>query len=293
MRILDKQKSTLPLEKLGFSERNLYLYRRNIHTPYGLVLHVGPTGSGKSMTLYSALSEIYRPELNIQTAEDPIEYTLPGINQLQVKPDIGLTFGRVLRSYLRQDPDVILVGEIRDLETAHIAIEAAMTGHLLLSTLHTNDAASTMMRLLEMGIEPFLISSSLVMVCAQRLLRRLCRHCCEAYTPDSEEQYLVGLDKPTTLYQPVGCEQCNHLGYKGRVGIHEILVPNDEIRQMMTQSGITSDIIKQTAVQSCEMTTLYWDGMDKVRQGITSVDEVLTRVRPDDFDSRPEWLKTD
>lgn len=193
LRILDKQRAVLPLEKLGFSPNILRTYRQVIQTPQGMILHVGPTGSGKSLTLYSALNEIQKPEINIQTIEDPIEYTLDGINQLQVHKEIGLTFARALRSFLRQDPDVILVGEIRDRETADIAVGASLTGHLLLSTLHTNDTASAITRLIEMGIEPYLISSSLLGVCAQRLLRRLCTRCREAFNPTERERSLVGI----------------------------------------------------------------------------------------------------
>ncbi|HEY5551227.1 MAG TPA: ATPase, T2SS/T4P/T4SS family, partial [Opitutaceae bacterium] len=191
LRILDKQKSTLPLSMLGFSPSNLARYRECIRQPYGMILHCGPTGSGKSMTLYSALNEISSPELVIRTAEDPIEYTLAGINQMQMNRHIGLTFAAALRSFLRQDPDIILVGEIRDKETANIAVEAALTGHLLLSTLHTNDAPSTVARLTDMGIEPFMISSSLLCVCAQRLMRRLCKTCRIGYTPEGREAEIL------------------------------------------------------------------------------------------------------
>jgi type IV pilus assembly protein PilB len=290
MRIIDKQKSTLPLETLGFSSRNLELYRTLISSPYGMILHVGPTGSGKSMTLYSALNELKRPEINIQTAEDPIEYTLPGINQLQVHPEIGLTFARALRSYLRQDPDVILVGEIRDKETAHIAVEAALTGHLLLSTLHTNDAATTLTRFLEMGMEPFMISSSILMICAQRLVRTLCHHCRESYTATPLELRQLGLEANDyqMLYRPGGCEKCHGLGYKGRTGVHELLIPTNRIRTALNTAGMTSDELKKLAVEE-GMTTLYWDAMDKVRQGITTLSEALATVRPDEFDSKPPW----
>ncbi|MGE0823894.1 MAG: ATPase, T2SS/T4P/T4SS family [Candidatus Binatia bacterium] len=292
MRILDKQKAVMPLAQLGFSARHLAIYRDKIETPYGMILHVGPTGSGKSMTLYAALNEVQTPEINIQTVEDPIEYTLAGINQMQIHREIGLTFQRALRSYLRQDPDVILVGEIRDRETAEIAIEAALTGHLLLSTLHTNDASSTVTRFLEMGIEPFMVSSSLVLVCAQRLLRRLCKECKEPYQPNDEEKQLVGvdLDSDITIHRAKGCVKCNSTGYKGRVGIHEILVPNDEMRKAINQHGITSEALKRMAIEMCDMTTLYWDAMEKVRQGITSVEEALANVRRDEFDSRPHWM---
>lgn len=292
MRILDKQKAVMPLTNLGFSTRNLTLYRDKIETPYGMILHVGPTGSGKSMTLYAALNEVQTPEVNIQTCEDPIEYTLAGINQMQIHREIGLTFQRALRSYLRQDPDIILVGEIRDKETAEIAIEAALTGHLLLSTLHTNDAPSTVTRFIEMGIEPFMVSSSLVLICAQRLLRRLCKECKEEYAPNSDERQLIGVDYDTevTLHRAKGCSACNGTGYKGRVGIHEILVPDDAMRKAINQHGITSEALKRMAIETTDMTTLYWDAMEKARQGITSVEEALANVRRDEFDSRPRWM---
>jgi type IV pilus assembly protein PilB len=292
MRILDKQKAVMPLANLGFSSRNLTLYRDKIETPYGMILHVGPTGSGKSMTLYAALNEVQTPEVNIQTCEDPIEYTLAGINQMQIHREIGLTFQRALRSYLRQDPDIILVGEIRDKETAEISIEAALTGHLLLSTLHTNDAPSTVTRFIEMGIEPFMVSSSLVLVCAQRLLRRLCKECKEEYEPNNDEKQLVGvdLDMDITLHRAKGCSTCNGTGYKGRIGIHEILVPDDAMRKAINQHGITSEALKRMAIESTDMTTLYWDAMEKVRQGITSIEDALANVRRDEFDSRPRWM---
>jgi len=292
MRIIDKQKSVLPLEKLGFSKRNLDLYREKITAPYGMVLHVGPTGSGKSMTLYAALNEIKSDTINIQTAEDPIEYTLPGINQLQTKKEIGLTFSRALRSFLRLDPDVILVGEIRDHETAEIAIEASLTGHLLLSTLHTNDAPSTVTRFIEMGIEPYMVSSSLLMVCAQRLLRRLCPDCKEAYTPDEAQAKFVGgrEDEKLTLYKAKGCDKCNQAGYRGRTGVHEILTPTDEMRAAIVQKGVTAETLKKMAVDA-GMTTLFWDSMEKVRAGLCSVEDALANVRPDEFDSKPKWMR--
>jgi len=292
MRILDKRKAVLPLTDLGFSERHFRIYRELLATPYGMILHVGPTGSGKSMTLYAALNEIRRPEINIQTAEDPIEYTLAGINQLQVNREIGLTFHRALRSYLRQDPDVILVGEIRDRETAGIAVEAALTGHLLLSTLHTNDASSTIVRLIEMGIEPYMVSSSIVVVCAQRLLRRLCGACKQPYEPDDRERRLLGIDPttPVTLYKPVGCGTCNRIGFKGRTGCHEMMIPNDELRIAITTHGMAAEALKRRAVELCGMTTLYWDAMEKVRAGVCHLDDVLSEVRRDEFDARPAWM---
>ena len=214
LRILDEKRSLLPLDQLGFSPRGIEAYRDRIRAPYGMILHVGPTGSGKSLALYAALNEIKNPGINIQTAEDPIEYTLDGITQLQIHADIGLTFKRALRSFLRQDPDVILVGEIRDRETADVALEAALTGHLVLSTLHTNDAASTIMRFVEMGIEPFMISSSIILVCAQRLVRRLCTACRVAYEPAAEEREMIGAtpDEALTLYRAGRCDECDGTG---------------------------------------------------------------------------------
>jgi type IV pilus assembly protein PilB len=245
------------------------------------------------MSLYAALNEIKDPSVNIQTAEDPIEYTLPGINQLQVHADIGLTFSKALRSFLRLDPDVILVGEIRDQETAKIAIEASMTGHLLLSTLHTNDSAATVTRFIEMGIEPYLVSSSLVLVCAQRLLRRLCTECREGYEPEAGERRMVGAreGEPIRLYRPRGCPRCSNIGYKGRIAAHEILVPNNGIRQAVNRKGVSSDEIKRIAVEEAGMTTLYWDAMEKVRQGVCSIADALQNVRRDEFDVRPPWAE--
>lgn len=279
MRILDKSGSIVQLDAMGFSARNLALYREAIQKPYGMILHVGPTGSGKTTTLYSALAEINTPDINIQTAEDPVEYQLKGVNQMQMHPDIGLTFARALRCFLRQDPDVILVGEIRDHETAEIAIEAALTGHLLFSTLHTNDAAGTVTRFIEMGIEPFLISSSLLCVCAQRLMRRLCPKCKEAYVPDAKEIAPLGVrwEPGVTLYKPKGCPACNGAGFKGRTGVHELLTMNDEIRQLTNQRA-PAEAIRKAAV-AAGMATLYDDALEKVRMGITSLDEALMTVR--------------
>ncbi len=288
MRILDKSKSTLPLDKLGFSGYNLGIYRDLIKTPYGMVLHCGPTGSGKSMTLYAALNEINSPDVNIQTAEDPIDYTLPGLNQLQVHKNIGLTFAAALRSFLRQDPDIILVGEIRDKETAEIAVEAALTGHLLFSTLHTNDAPSTITRFTEIGIEPFMISTSLVCVCAQRLMRRLCP-CSTSEPPQDDELRLVSRARDEApveqIRHAVGCKKCNKTGYKGRTGIHELLTINDEMREMIG-TGATAERIKGAARRG-GMRTLFEDAMQKVKQQVTSLTEALTTVRPDDDPGEP------
>lgn len=282
-RILDKTKSTLPLDKLGFSEYNLAIYRDLIQVPYGMILHCGPTGSGKSMTLYAALNEINTPEWNISTAEDPIEYTLPGLNQMQMKKDIGLTFAAALRCYLRQDPDMILVGEIRDTETAEIAIEAALTGHVLFSTLHTNDAPSTITRFDEMGVEPFMISTCLVTICAQRLLRRLCS-CKQADDPKPEERALLERaldDKPIVkLMRPIGCEKCAGSGYKGRLGTHELLKNSDNLRGMINRKATVEDL--KQAAREAGMRTLFEDLMEKVKMGLTSLPEAISTTRPDD-----------
>jgi type IV pilus assembly protein PilB len=283
MRILDKQKSTLPLTALGFSEENLAKYRECIRQPYGMILHCGPTGSGKSMTLYSALSEVNSVDVNIQTAEDPIEYTLAGINQMQMNRQIGLTFARALRCYLRMDPDVILVGEIRDKETAEIAIEAALTGHLLLSTLHTNDAPSTIARFSEMGAEVFNISASLVCVCAQRLLRRVCRNCKVSYEPKDREKEIIekaiGWSGQIFKANPQGCHLCSGSGYKGRVGIHELMINNEELTEGINKEIETAEL-KRIAVRG-GMKTLHQDSMLKVKQGTTTVEEALANVPPD------------
>jgi type II secretory ATPase GspE/PulE/Tfp pilus assembly ATPase PilB-like protein len=281
MRILDKEKSALPITSLGFSEENLEKYRRCIREPHGMILHCGPTGSGKSMTLFSALREIARSDINIQTAEDPVEYTIPGINQMQVNSQIGLTFARALRSFLRMDPDVILVGEIRDLETAEIATEAALTGHLLLSTLHTNDAASTPLRLIEMGIEPFLISSSLLVVCAQRLVRRVCQNCRVAYEPSSIEREILesAIGWSGTIYKTSehGCPACNGLSYKGRMGIHELMLNTPEITAAINARA-SAETLKEISQQQ-GMKTLYQDALLKVREGSTTLLESLACVR--------------
>jgi len=284
MRILDKTKSTLPLPALGFSEENLAKYRECIRQPYGMILHCGPTGSGKSMTLYSALGEVNTPDVNIQTAEDPIEYTLAGINQMQMSRAIGLTFERALRCYLRMDPDIILVGEIRDKETAQIACEAALTGHLLVSTLHTNDAPSTISRMGEMGIEPFNISASLVCVCAQRLLRRVCKSCKVPYEPVGREKDIMtkaldGWSGSIFKANPQGCTTCGGTGYKGRVGIHELMTNSEELTE-----GINKEVevaqLKRIAMKN-GMKTLHQDSMLKVKMGLTTIEEALSNVPPD------------
>jgi type IV pilus assembly protein PilB len=283
MRILDKQKSTLPLPALGFSEDNLAKYRECIRQPYGMILHCGPTGSGKSMTLYSALGEINSPEIVIRTAEDPIEYTLAGINQMQMHRQIGLTFASALRAYLRQDPDVILVGEIRDKETAGIAVEAALTGHLLISTLHTNDAPSTIARLTDMGIEPFMISSSLLCVCAQRLMRRVCKTCRVQYEPEGREKVImetaIGWSGPIYKAKPKGCPKCSGSGYKGRVGIHELMVTNNELIDGINK-GLETSELKKIAMRG-GMKSLHQDSLLKVKDGLTTLEEAVATVPVD------------
>ncbi len=285
MRILDKQKSTLPLPMLGFSEENLTKYRECVRQPYGMILHCGPTGSGKSMTLYSALGEVNTPDVNIQTAEDPIEYTLAGINQMQMNRQIGLTFERALRCYLRMDPDIILVGEIRDKETAQIACEAALTGHLLVSTLHTNDAPSTVSRMGEMGIEPFNISASLVCVCAQRLLRRVCKNCKTKYVAEGREHEILkkalGEDGPFEIFKPApgGCHICGGSGYKGRVGIHELMVNCEQIVEAINKEVEVADL-KRVCMKN-GMKTLHQDSMLKVKMGLTTMEDALGNVPPD------------
>jgi type IV pilus assembly protein PilB len=283
MRILDKQKSTLPMTALGFSPENLEKYRDVIRQPYGMILHCGPTGSGKSMTLYSALNEINSPELVIRTAEDPIEYTLAGINQMQMHRQIGLTFASALRAFLRQDPDIILVGEIRDKETANISVEAALTGHLLISTLHTNDAPSTIARLTDMGIEPFMISSSLLCVCAQRLMRRVCKTCKVQVEPSQREKELLekalGWSGPIYKAAPKGCPKCGGSGYKGRVGIHELMITTEELIEGINKGMETAEL-KKICMRN-GMKTLHQDSMLKVKDGLTTIEEAIANVPPD------------
>ncbi|MGJ3243822.1 MAG: GspE/PulE family protein [Opitutales bacterium] len=283
MRLLDKQKSTLPLTDLGFSVENLGKYRQCIHQPHGMIMHCGPTGSGKSMTLYSALGEINDPEICIRTAEDPIEYTLPGIIQVQMNRKIGVTFASTLRGFLRQDPDVILVGEIRDAETAGIAVEAALTGHLLFTTLHTNDAAYSISRLTDLGIEPFMVSSSLICVCAQRLLRSLCNTCKQRYEPEGNEAEILqrGLEWTGEISRrnPAGCPNCQGSGYRGRAGIHEIMVVNEELVRGINMA-VEATELKAVAIRS-GMKTLHQDALLKVKEGRTSVEEAVATVPPD------------
>jgi len=274
MRLLDKSGFLLRMDQMGFSEENLRKWMELIHKPQGMILITGPTGSGKTSTLYTALSEINTPEKNIVTVENPVEYRFPMINQVQIHPKAGLTFAEGLRAILRQDPDVIMIGEIRDLESAEIAIRSALTGHLVFSTLHTNDAASAITRLVDMGVEPFLVSSSLIAVLAQRLVRRICPHCKEAYPLSDREKVFVG-DQwvHRTFYRGKGCRECHRMGYRGRLAIHELLVIDEEIRRLIVERASDTQI-QQTAVAK-GMSTLRADGLEKASQGLTSVEEVL------------------
>jgi len=281
LRILDKGALRLDLSQLGLEEREYELLKRGIFSPYGMVLVTGPTGSGKTTTLYSSLLTLNKPEVNIMTVEDPVEYNLYGINQVQVNPEIGLTFARALRAFLRQDPDIIMVGEIRDAETAEIAVEAALTGHLVLSTLHTNDAPSTVTRLVEMGIEPFLVSSSVILVVAQRLARKICPYCKEPYQYPEEVLREVGFTpeeiKSLKTYRGRGCEKCDHTGYKGRVALYEVMEVVPEIRDAIVK-GKNADEIRKIAKKH-GMRTLREIGRIKIARGITTPEEVLRVTR--------------
>ncbi len=277
MRLLDKSKLQLDMTQLGFEPEPLRRFKDAIDRPYGIVLVTGPTGSGKTNTLYSAIAALNEPTVNIMTAEDPIEFNLAGINQVQMKEQIGLTFASALRSFLRQDPDIILVGEIRDFETAEIAVKAALTGHLVLSTLHTNDAPSTINRLMNMGIEPFLVATSINCICAQRLVRRICGSCVEEVETPPQMLIQVGFapDEAKTLKikRGRGCERCNNGGYKGRVGLYETLQFSDEIRDMIL-SGASSIELKRKAMEE-GMVSLRMAGLQKIREGVTTLEEVL------------------
>jgi type IV pilus assembly protein PilB len=283
MRILDKGQALMRLEDLGFLPETLSRFQTSYNKPYGAILVTGPTGSGKSTTLYAALNTINSPDRNIITVEDPVEYRLPGINQVQVNPKAGLTFASALRSILRSDPDVLLVGEIRDRETAIIGIEAALTGHLVLSTLHTNDAASTPLRMVEMGVEPFLVTSALDCVVAQRLARRLCEKCKEPYQPSEFELTEAGwpMDEITngdwpTIYRAIGCSVCGRTGYKGRFALHEVMLVSEEIERLIIERRATDELQKTAVMQG--MLTLKSDGLRKVARGDTSLEEIFRVV---------------
>ncbi|MEL6713645.1 MAG: GspE/PulE family protein, partial [Planctomycetota bacterium] len=280
MRLLDRGQSLLGLPQLGFGPGEERWFRGMIGRPNGIVLVTGPTGSGKTTTLYAALQELNRPDVKIITAEDPVEYHIRGINQVQVEPRIGLSFARILKAMLRCAPNVILVGEIRDKETAEIAIQAALTGHLVFSTLHTNDAASALTRLIDIGVKPFLVSASVQGVLAQRLVRRLCPDCAEPYTPTEHEARAIGLDpvalarEDVRFHRPKGCRTCEGTGYKGRVAVYERLEMDRTIRDL-TFAGASLEDVRGAATGSGALTPLLLDGARKVTEGVTSVTEIL------------------
>lgn len=286
LRLLDKSGGMRSLEDIGLAPELFPIYNRLIHRPHGIILVTGPTGSGKSTTLYATLRRLNAAELNIITVEDPIEYQLDGVGQIQVNPKIDLTFANGLRSILRQDPDIIMVGEIRDRETAEIAIQSSLTGHLVFSTLHTNDAASAITRLLDMGVEPFLISSSVLAMMAQRLVRLICPACREPFTPDAETLSELGITEADVrqygghLYHGRGCEACRYTGYRGRTGIYELLVIDDPVRNLIMQRA-NANMIKTTAVQR-GMRTLLQDGARKILEGRTTAEEVLRVTQESD-----------
>jgi type IV pilus assembly protein PilB len=277
LRILDKSSLQLDMGKLGFDAKSLKLFQEAFHRPVGMVLVTGPTGSGKTTTLYSALAALNSETDNIMTAEDPIEYNFMGINQVQMHEEIGLTFASALRSFLRQDPDIVMVGEIRDFETAQIAIQASLTGHLVLSTVHTNDAASTVSRLIDMGIEPFLITSSVILILAQRLIRMICRECREEVKVSPK--ILAGLMiSPEEIdgfrvFGGKGCSLCNGTGYKGRVGLYEVMPVRDELKELVLSRASNFDLKKKAIAAG--MTTLRRAGIAKIKEGMTTIEEVL------------------
>ena len=277
LRLLNKNMLVIDLDQQGFSEDNLNLFTNLIKCPYGMVLLTGPTGSGKTTTLYAALNKVNSPELNLITIEDPVEYVLDGVNQTQINPKAGLTFALGLRSIVRQDPDVIMVGEIRDRETAAIAVRAANTGHLVLSTMHTNDTAGAVARLVDMGVEPFQVTSTLLGVVAQRLVRRICTRCAVPYVlpPESQTRLYLGLDpaEPLTLHSGEGCNYCGRTGYKGRLSIQEVMVMSRGLRELINR-GASADAIRSLALSE-GMVSLRADAVGKVRQGITTVSEIM------------------
>jgi type IV pilus assembly protein PilB len=283
MRILDKGNLNIDLNRLGFQEQALADFTRAIAMPYGMVLVTGPTGSGKTTTLYSALSKINTPEVNIMTAEDPVEYNLDGINQVLVNDDVGLSFAAALRSFLRQDPNIIMVGEIRDIDTGSIAVKAALTGHLVLSTLHTNDAPSTINRMVDMGIEPFLVSSSTNLIMAQRLLRKICTACktdVRLHPEVLRELSITEEEAAASKFQEgKGCVECNNTGYKGRVGVYEAMPISAKIRELILDRASVA-LLKKQAVED-GMLTLRSDGLGKLKNGTTTAEEVLKETAPD------------
>jgi len=277
LRLLDKENLMLDMTRLGFEPDSLSKFEKAIFKPYGMVLVTGPTGSGKTNTLYSSMARVNTPETNIMTAEDPVEFNLHGINQVQMKEQIGLNFASTLRSFLRQDPNIILVGEIRDFETAEIAVKAALTGHLVLSTLHTNDAPSTINRLMNMGIEPFLVATSVNLICAQRLIRRCCSGCKEEVHMPANALTEIGFSSDeapkTRLYKGKGCPNCNNTGYKGRVGLYEVMEISDGLKEMILCGASAMELRKKAIEEG--MQTLRGSGLQKLRDGVTTVEEVL------------------
>jgi len=283
MRLLDRSAVLLEMSQLGFLDRQYKVFSHLIEQPHGILLVTGPTGSGKTTTLYSALSTINTPDKNIITVEDPVEYQLPGIGQIPVNRKIDMTFANGLRAILRQDPDVIMIGEIRDLETAEIAIQSSLTGHLVFSTIHTNDASSTVTRMIDMGVEPFLVASSVIGILAQRLVRMVCKHCRQPYTPSDEELQNIGLDRSEIVdpfYNAVGCPRCLNKGYSGRKGIYELLPVDDKLQSIVLQNSDANEI--KRAALSSGMITLRMDGVEKIKRGWTTVEEVL-RVTQDEI----------
>jgi type IV pilus assembly protein PilB len=277
LRILDKSSLQLDLSKLGFDQKPLADFLEALEKPYGMILVTGPTGSGKTTTLYSALGRLNKTGVNIMTAEDPVEYNFFGINQVQMKEEIGLTFATALRSFLRQDPDIVMVGEIRDFETAEIAVKAALTGHLVLSTLHTNDAPSTITRLVNMGIEPFLVSSSVIMIAAQRLARKICPNCKEEQKISDAALLKVGVPQDEIgkfkCYRGAGCANCNNTGYRGRMALYEVMPIKDELKELVLQGASGIDIKREALRHG--MVTLRMSGISKVMEGITSLEEIM------------------
>ena len=283
MRILDKANLTLDLTKLGFESAALEQFLKAVTSPYGMVLVTGPTGSGKTTTLYSAMHYINTEDINIMTAEDPVEYNLMGVNQVQMKEDIGLNFAVALRSFLRQDPDVVMVGEIRDFETAEISVKAALTGHLVLSTLHTNDAPSTVNRLLNMGIEPFLVASSVILILAQRLVRKVCTECKEVEKVPTKTLVDIGFPaeeaKSVVCHRGKGCPNCSDTGYRGRIALYEVMPVGEELRELILQ-GVSADELKKRAI-SLGMRSLRMSGLGKIKEGLTSIEEVVNTTFAD------------
>jgi type IV pilus assembly protein PilB len=282
IRILDKSNALLELSDLGFLESSFKHYEDAFRKPYGAILVTGPTGSGKSTTLYATLNIVNSPDKHIVTVEDPVEYRLAGVNQIQVNPKAGLTFASALRSILRADPDIILIGEIRDRETAMIAVESALTGHLVLSSLHTNDAPSAITRLTEMGVETFLVASSVDCVVAQRLARKLCERCREAYAPEPQELLEAGypesrMGEIRELFRPMGCQACSNTGYRGRIGLYEVMPMSEQIERM-TVDRASSEAIRATAIEH-GMHTLRDDGLEKAAAGMTSIEEIARVVK--------------